>query len=99
MWKQILDLGKQYIGLARKTEQHEIDIKDIRQALNDVRRDVKDLRDEIQALTRTVQETKWEQRNDRELAGRDRENLILRLENYLLKNNRSLPPGSDDQSF
>jgi len=33
------------------------------------------------------------------MAARDRENSILRLENYLLKNNRGLPPGTDDQSF
>ena len=32
-------------------------------------------------------------RHDRDVAARDRENLILRLENYLLRSERQLPPG------
>ncbi len=98
MWKQLIDLGKQYLGLARKIDQHELDIKDMRQGLNDVRRDIKDLREEVRALTQIIQEIKWEQRHDRELAARDREILILRLENYMFRNERGLPPpGLDDQ--
>ena len=72
----------------------------MRQGLNDVRREVTELRDEVRALTQLIQEVKWEQRHDRELAARDRENLILRLENYLLRNERGLPsPGTDDKPF
>lgn len=86
MWKQLVDLGKQYISLARKTEQHEADIKAMRQ-------DLKDLREEVRALTQAVQQGQWEQRHDRDMVARDRENLVLRLENYLLRADRGLPPG------
>ena len=51
------------------------------------------------ALTQIIQEIKWEQRHDRELAARDREILILRLENYMFRNERGLPPpGLDDHA-
>lgn len=86
MWKQLLDLGKQYISLARKTEQHEADIKAMRQ-------EMKELGEELRALTKAVQQGQWEQKYDRDMAARDRENLILRLENYLLRADRGLPPG------
>ena len=86
MWKQLVELGKQYISLARKTEQHEADIKAMRQ-------EMKELSEELRALAKTVQQGQWEQRHDRDMAARDRENLILRLENYLLRADRGLPPG------
>ena len=100
MWKQLIDLGKQYIGLARKTDQHELDIKDLRQGLNDVRREMTDLRNEVRALTQIIQEVKWERKYDRDMAARDRENLILRLETYLLRKERGLPaPNADEPLF
>ena len=92
MWKQFLEFSKQVIALTRKSQQHESDIKEVQQEL-------KDLTKEVRALAQAIQEIKWEQRHDRDMAARDRENLILRLENYLLKNNRGLPPGPNDQSF
>lgn len=57
---------------------------------------MKGLREELQTLTQTVQQTQWEQKHDRDMAVRDRENLILRLENYLLRADHSLPPGSGE---
>ncbi len=57
-----------------------------------MRRDLNDLRDEIQALTKIIQEVQWERKYDRDMAARDRENLILRLETYLLRKERGLPP-------
>jgi len=53
---------------------------------------MKELRDEVRALARAVQQIQWEQKHDRDMAARDRENLILRLENYLLRAERGLPP-------
>ncbi len=85
MWKQFLDFSKQVIALTQKSRQHEADIKEVQQ-------DLKELRNEVRALTQIIQEVKWEQRHDRELAARDREILILRLENYMYRSERSLPP-------
>ncbi len=58
MWKQLIDLGKQYMALARKTQQHEDDIKDMRQGLKDVRQDLKDLREEVRATGRSGPRTR-----------------------------------------
>ncbi len=88
MWKQFLDFSKQVIALTRRSQQHETDIKEVRQ-------EMKELRDELRALTKVVQQIQWEQRHDRDIAARDRENLILRLENYLLRAERGLPPGNE----
>jgi len=55
---------------------------------------MKEVRQELRALTLAVQQMQSEVRHDRDMAARDRENLILRLENYLLRQNRGLPPGT-----
>lgn len=82
MWKQLLNFGKQIISLTRKTQEHDADIKEIRQ--------------ELRALSETLQQMQFEQRHDRDMAARDRENLLLRLENYLLRSERGLPPGGPE---
>jgi hypothetical protein len=91
MWKQFLEFSKQVISLARKSQQHETDIKEIRQEL-------KQLGEEMRGLTTAIQQVQWEQRHDRDMAARDRENLILRLENYLLRAERGLPPGKENDA-
>lgn len=63
MLKQIIDLGKQYVGLARKTERHETDIVKVREDLKALGQEVKELRQELQTLTQTVQQTQWEQKH------------------------------------
>ena len=60
---------------------------------------MKELQKEVRALTQAIQQMQWEQRHDRDVSARDRENLILRLENYLLRAERSLPPGSDEKTL
>jgi len=51
------------------------------------------MRQELRALVQAVQQLRFEQQHDRDMAARDRENLMLRLENYLLRHDRGLPPG------
>lgn len=89
MWKQLLELGKQIVSLTRKTQQHEGDIKELRQ-------EMKEMRQELRALSQTVQQIQFEQRHDHDMAVRDRENLMLRLENYLLRHDRGLPTNTGE---
>ncbi len=55
------------------------------------------LRDETHAMLarmdaeQAVQQMQWEQRHDRDMAVRDQENLILRMENSRLRAERDLP--------
>lgn len=93
MWKQILDLGKQYIGLANKVEHNSADIQKTRDDVKALGVEIKELREELRALADLVQQYRWEQRYDRDMAAKDRENLLLRLELYLERGGRSLPPG------
>ncbi|MBV9852811.1 MAG: hypothetical protein JO250_24390 [Armatimonadetes bacterium] len=51
------------------------------------------MRQELRELTQTIQQIQAEMRHDRDMAARDRENLILRLENSQLRSERQLPPG------
>ena len=51
----------------------------------------------LKAQTRRIladmgQRISLEQQHDREMAAKDRENLLLRLENYVLRAERRLPP-------
>ena len=41
---------------------------------------MKDLSNEVRALAKAIQQLQWEQKHDRDMAARDRENLMLRLE-------------------
>jgi len=97
MWKQSLEIGKQIFGLMRKSQQHDDDIRALRQ-------EVKEIHEELHELSNTV---RWlviarehdrevairEREHDRDVATRDRDNLLLRLENALLRFERGLPPG------
>ena len=64
--------------------------------------EIKELRDEIKNLSATVQQMIFERQRDRddaeyvrELAKKDHELLISRLETRLLRHERSLQPTSD----
>ena len=78
MWKHLFELGKQILSLTRMTQQNEVDVKQLRE-------EMKDVRQELRALILAVQQMHFDMRHDRDMAARDREKLILRLENYLLR--------------
>lgn len=54
----------------------------------------KEFRQELRALIDMVRQRKYAQQWDRENATHEREKLVLRLENALLRFARRLPPGS-----
>jgi hypothetical protein len=87
MWKQLLDFGNRLFTLTRKTEQHEEDIKALRQ-------DIKEIRQELRVIAETLQEVRFEQQRERENAETQRELQRLRLENILYRFERRLPPGN-----
>ncbi len=77
------------MSLIAKTGRHETEIKE--------------LRDEVRKLSATIQDLVFERRQDQEraehaqqLAERDRELLVLRLETKLLRYERRLPQPADD---
>lgn len=94
MWKQLLIFGRLLFSLAFKVQKLEEDVKELRQGLKEVREELEELRKEgaqtIQVLRRLV----WELDRDREMPTQQRENLILRLDNTLLRFERRLPPGT-----
>jgi len=53
----------------------------------------KEFRQELRAPIEIVRQLKYEQQRDRENATHEREKLLLRLENALLRFERRLPPG------
>lgn len=86
MWQRLPESGKQVIALTARSQQHETEIRELREELRDVRQ-------ELQALIQAVRELRLEQQQDRDVAARDREDLTLRRENCLLRHERGLPPG------
>lgn len=87
MWKEILDYGRKLISIQRAVDTHDADIKDIRAEL-------KQNTIELRALGQLVREYRHEQERDRAAGEKDREILMLRLENLLLRSERGLPPGN-----
>ena len=51
----------------------------------------KETRQEIKELAQLARDWRHEQLRDREIAAHERENLVLRLENALLRSERNLP--------
>jgi hypothetical protein len=88
MWKDILEFGKRVLALTRKVEQHDDRIRELGQEINK-------LNARVDLLAEVTQRLLFELERDRDIAARERENLLLRLENAMLRFERRLPPGSD----
>jgi len=89
MLKDLVAFGRQLFALARKSQEHEADIKELRE-------DLKDVRVKFDELAFEVKQLALELRHQRAEAEKDREILMLRLENALLKHDRALPPGPSE---
>ncbi|MBC7529721.1 MAG: hypothetical protein H7308_19505 [Chthonomonadaceae bacterium] len=81
MLKSLLEIIRQLVGYANDTQKNTADIKALQADFDD--------------LSDTVRQILFEIDRDRQIGARDRKNLLLRLENALLKNEqRALPSGS-----
>ncbi len=80
MFKQIYALARQLVTLMKDVQKLKAEQKEFRQ--------------ELRVLIEIVRQLKYEQQRDRENATHEREKLLLRLENALLRFERRLPPGS-----
>jgi hypothetical protein len=80
MFKQIYALARQLVTLMQDVQQLKAEHKEFRQ--------------DLRVLIEIVRQLKYEQQRDRENATHEREKLVLRLENALLRFERRLPPGS-----
>src|SRR5579871_1920722 len=79
MWQKILDWAKYFLKHKEQTEKNTADIKEQERTIRD--------------LTAAVQRLAFELERQRENEVHEREKLALRLENILLRSERSLPPG------
>jgi chromosome segregation ATPase len=79
MFKQLDALARQLVTLMQDVQKLTAEQKEFRQ--------------ELRALIDIVRQLKYEQQRDREKATHEREKLLLRLENALLRFERRLPPG------
>ena len=71
MWKQFYDWVKWLVLLAREMRQN--------------RADIKELQNQFEELTAVVQELAFEVRRNKENETHEREKLVLKLENAMLK--------------
>ncbi len=94
MWKQLVELGNKVFALVRKTEQHDADIKELREDVKAIRQDIKEINQKIDRLAEALQRLTFEHQRDRENAETQREMQRLRLENILYRFERRLPPGN-----
>ena len=80
MFKQIYALARQLLTLMQDVQKLKAEQKEFRQ--------------ELRTLLDIVRQLKYEQQRDRENATHEREKLLLRVENALLRFERRLPSGS-----
>lgn len=79
MLKHLFNLARQLLSLVQDTERNRAEIKEIRQ--------------ELKELTAILQHLGHEQRRLSEHESHEREKLLLRVQNELLKLERRLPGG------
>ena len=82
LWQQTFDYARQIYTLTKSSTRHDAEIKELQ-------RQVKDLTTGMQLFV-------IQRQQDQETAAKDREILVLRLENRLLRRDRGLLPPSGD---
>ena len=83
MLKPAFDFGKQILSLVKDVQQCKSDIKDISQELKETRQELRDLSDSVRSLAFQVQRIEDNERHERE-------KLVLRLENALLRHQQEI---------
>jgi uncharacterized protein YoxC len=89
--KTALDFGKQLLSLMKDVQQNKSDIKELRQELKEVRQELRDLVTIVQQLAFRIQQNHENERYEREL-------LLLRVENRMLRHQQSLSPAEPPQT-
>jgi chromosome segregation ATPase len=82
-----MEFGSRLFSLSQKTQQHDEDIKQLRQ-------DLKALNQRVDQLSEAMQRVTFELQRTHENAAHERELLRLQLENALLRFEKRLPPGN-----
>ena len=85
MWKQFYAVIKQLLLLTHQTDENREQIKELRHQVRELASAMERLAYEVHRIDEKVD---YYARNE----AQERENLILRLENALLKSGRQLPP-------
>ena len=73
------------MSLTREQQEHDDQIRDLAQRVTELQR-------EVRLLAAAVHDLRLEMARDRERAAHEREMLVLRLENALLRPDSGLPP-------
>ncbi len=93
MWKSIFEVMRQILNMTEKTQKNTTDIKELREELKnfsaETQAELQNLRSAIERLAFEIQRLSERERHERE-------KLILRLENRLLRYERGLPPTISD---
>lgn len=95
MWKDIYQFGKDLILLTRETQQNKTDVKRCEDKIATLEREFDEMRDDFHKLLFLINQLNFdiEKVSDREK--HEREMIVLRLENEMLKFERRLPHGKD----
>lgn len=81
MWRKLYQYARELLDLKEQTDRNTAELHE--------------LREEFKQLSEAVRELYFEVRRMRENEVHEREKLVLRLENMLLRSGRGLPPGDD----
>ncbi len=85
MWKLLGEFAKRIAFLTQDTQKNKADIKE--------------LQEQVQSLTEELNETRFDQRRDRENAAHEHEKLLLRLEVALLRSERRTLTGKESPAM
>lgn len=90
--KRVWDFSRQVLSLTEDVQEAKTDIRELREALRDIQLDFESLQSKFVDLTHVVEKMALQMLHEREVAERDRRELMLRLEMTLERFERRLPP-------
>ncbi len=85
MWKQLIGALRHLLSLARRVDKNDEDVRALQEELKAARSELAALRRDLSALAHLTEKLIGEVQHDRELAAVQQRNLVLELENRLLR--------------
>ena len=94
MWKEIFSVIREIFVLSEKTDQNKTALAELRLGLRDTDIKVSKLTEIVQILIQENARLREEMNGIRREEAKEREKIVLKLENEMLKFEKRLPPSS-----
>ncbi len=96
MWQNLIDFARHIFNFGQETRRHSEDIKELQREVRQVTAALQHLAYEHQRVLDAIDRAKENNQHLQQNEAQEREKIMLRLENEMLKFERRLPPSKDN---